>query len=141
MRLIFAKRCLEWRMNPLFYSRKSCTIQRLECGVSGCYLYMFFRLACLILGPQNMTSSSENRKTRRKHVFKLSTTKVRSHYASQVVDLLTSFPKSGHMPKTELRVKIYGCFKFRIQCICTGFGHFLHDQSVAALRSVHLHEF
>jgi hypothetical protein len=34
---------------------------------------------------------------------------------SHAVDLLASFSKSGHKPKTELRVKSYGRFKFRLQ--------------------------
>ena len=32
---------------------------------------------------------------------------------AQIVDLLASFPKSGRTLKTELRVKVYDCFKFR----------------------------
>ena len=32
-----------------------------------------------------------------------------------VVDLLASFPKSGHKPESELRVKSYNRFKFRLQ--------------------------
>ena len=53
-----------------------------------------------------MANSSENRKMRRKRIFRLSGTKVRSHYASQVVNLFTRFPKSSHMSKTELQVKV-----------------------------------
>ena len=60
---------------------------------------------------------------------------------SHVVDLLPSFPKSGRNPKSELRVKSYGRFKFRLQfsafcstaaqppallqCVRTGLGFFL----------------
>ena len=129
----------------------------LECGVSGCYLYMFFILECLILAPWNVASSFENRKTHRKRIFRPSVTKVRSHYASQVVDLLNSFPKSGRTPKTELRVKSCGYFKFRLKfCVLLQCGQatrtgwtvcphcartFLCDQSASASISVHPHRF
>ena len=39
-------------------------------------------------------------------------TRIRSGSLAQIVDLVASFPKSGHMPETELRVKSYDRFKF-----------------------------